>query len=74
MFNATQPESRPIFQRRKRKHKADAEIVLICNPRAGGRWKELAGILDSEEAAFTRRIVTDSVEGHVHQPVHSRAA
>jgi len=34
----------------------------LCNPRAGGRWKELAGILDSEEAQFVRRIVTDSVE------------
>lgn len=48
--------------RRRRKNKADADIVLICNPRAGGRWKELAGILDSEEAQFARRIVTDSVE------------
>ncbi len=36
--------------------------MLVCNPRAGGRWKELAGILDSEEAKFARRIVTDSVE------------
>jgi hypothetical protein len=42
--------------------RSDAEIVLICNPRAGGRWKELAAILDSEEAQFVRRIVTDSVE------------
>jgi hypothetical protein len=39
-----------------------AEIVLVCNPRAGGRWKELAQILDSEEGAHVRRIVTDSVE------------
>ena len=36
--------------------------MLLCNPRAGGRWKELAGILDSEEAQYARRIVTDSVE------------
>ncbi len=49
-------------KRRRRRVKPDAEIVLICNPRAGGRWKALAGILDSEEAKYTRRIVTDSVE------------
>lgn len=42
--------------------RAAAEIVLICNPRAGGRWKELAEILDAEEGAHVRRIVTDSVE------------
>ncbi|MBW2529367.1 MAG: hypothetical protein JRI23_34640 [Deltaproteobacteria bacterium] len=42
--------------------KRDAEVILICNPRAGGRWKELAAILDSEEARHARRIVTDSVE------------
>jgi len=48
--------------KRQRKYKRDAEIVLICNPRAGGRWKELAGILDAEEAQQVRRIVTDSVE------------
>lgn len=47
---------------RRRKRKPDAEIVLLCNPRAGGRWKALAGILDSEEARHVRRIVTDSVE------------
>ncbi len=35
---------------------------MLCNPRAGGRWRELARILDSEEARYTRRIVTDSVE------------
>lgn len=48
--------------KRARRYKREAEIVLICNPRAGGRWKALAGILDSEEAQFVRRIVTDSVE------------
>jgi diacylglycerol kinase family enzyme len=42
--------------------RSPAEVVLLCNPRAGGRWKELAGILDSEEARSVRRIVTDSVE------------
>lgn len=36
--------------------------MLLCNPRAGGRWRELASILDSQEATFARRIVTDSVE------------
>jgi diacylglycerol kinase family enzyme len=39
-----------------------AEIVLICNPRAGGRWKELARVLDSDEGRSVRRIVTDSVD------------
>ncbi len=55
-------QASPLRARRARRIKPDAEIVLICNPRAGGRWTELAGILDSEEARFTRRIVTDSVE------------
>ena len=32
--------------KRPRKVKREAEVVLICNPRAGGRWKALAGILD----------------------------
>ncbi len=62
MSNSSPPDSRALHLRRKRSRKADAEIVLVCNPRAGGRWKELAGILDSEEAAHVRRIVTDSVE------------
>lgn len=48
--------------RRRRRTKREAQIVLLCNPRAGGRWKELADILDSEEASHVRRIVTDSVE------------
>ena len=38
------------------------EIVLLCNPRAGGKWRELAEILDSDEAGSVRRIVTDSIE------------
>ncbi len=43
--------------------KADrSDVVLLCNPAAGGRWKELAGILDSEEARFVRRVVTDSID------------
>jgi diacylglycerol kinase family enzyme len=47
---------------RQRRVKPEAEIVLLCNPRAGGRWKELAEIFDSEEAKYVRRIVTDSVD------------
>ena len=54
--------SRREARRRRPRYKPDAEIVLLCNPRAGGRWKALAGILDSEEARHVRRIVTDSVE------------
>jgi diacylglycerol kinase family enzyme len=46
----------------RRSATSGAEIVLVCNPRAGGRWKELAGILDSEEGEHVRRIVTDSVD------------
>lgn len=40
----------------------EREIVLICNPQAGGKWTELARILDSEEGKQVRRIVTDSVD------------
>jgi len=47
---------------RQRRRKDQQEIVLLCNPRAGGRWKELADILDSDEARFVLRIVTDSVQ------------
>jgi len=47
---------------RSRSHRSAAEIVLVCNPRAGGRWRELAKILDSDEARGVRRIVTDSVD------------
>ena len=49
-------------RRRTPRVKPDAQVILLCNPRAGGRWKELARILDSEEAHHVRRIVTDSVE------------
>ena len=49
-------------RRWNRQVKRESEIVLLCNPRAGGRWKELARIFDSEEAQHVRRIVTDSVE------------
>ena len=61
-MTASSTEERRVAGRRRRKIKPEAEIVLICNPRAGGRWKALAGILDSEEARHVRRIVTDSVE------------
>ncbi len=57
------PKQRLSTDRRfRRETKRESEIVLLCNPRAGGRWKELAKILDSPEAAHVRRIVTDSVE------------
>jgi len=39
----------------------DSDVVLICNPKAGGRWKSLSDILDSDEAKPVRRIVTDSI-------------
>lgn len=55
-------ENRSNDRRWNRQVKRESEIVLLCNPRAGGRWKELAKILDSEEAAHVRRIVTDSVD------------
>jgi hypothetical protein len=38
------------------------DIVLLCNPTAGGRWRELASILDSDGARFVRRVVTDSID------------
>ena len=53
---------------KKEKKKDDADqgpserdIVILCNPQAGGRWKKLAGILDSDEARHVRRIVTDRI-------------
>jgi len=54
--------SRRFTAKRRRRVKPEAEVVLLCNPRAGGRWKELAKVLDAEEARYARRIVTDSVE------------
>lgn len=41
--------------------KRERDIVLLCNPAAGGRWRELAKILDSPEARQVRRIVTDQI-------------
>jgi diacylglycerol kinase family enzyme len=40
----------------------EKDIVLVCNPGAGGRWHQLADILDSEDAKNARRIVTDEIE------------
>jgi diacylglycerol kinase family enzyme len=37
------------------------DVVLLCNPMAGGRWRALAEVLDSEEAKSVRRIVTDEI-------------
>ncbi|HET6612425.1 MAG TPA: diacylglycerol kinase family protein [Kofleriaceae bacterium] len=58
----SQTEESRRGRKRPSRRKPEAEIILLCNPRAGGRWKELARILDSEEARHVRRIVTDSVE------------
>jgi diacylglycerol kinase family enzyme len=38
------------------------DVVLLCNPQAGGRWKALADVLDSDEATAVRRIVTDEID------------
>lgn len=38
------------------------DVVLLCNPQAGGRWRALADVLDSDEAKSVRRIVTDDIE------------
>ena len=38
------------------------DVVLLCNPQAGGRWRGLAEVLDSEEAQHVRRIVTDEID------------
>ena len=62
MEAGSRDERRRASDRRARRPKQEAQVVLICNPRAGGRWKALAGILDSEEARHVRRIVTDSVD------------
>lgn len=48
-------------ERDRRGSRPEHEIVLVCNPQAGGRWRALARILDSKEAKHVRRIVTDSI-------------
>ena len=64
--NAQRTEKRRRRLRKSRHSKprkaGDRDIVLLCNPRAGGRWRELADILDSYEARYVRRILTDSIE------------
>lgn len=41
--------------------RAGRDVALLCNPRAGGRWRVLADVLDSEEARGVHRIVTDDI-------------
>jgi diacylglycerol kinase family enzyme len=38
------------------------DVALLCNPQAGGRWRVLADVLDSDEAKAAHRIVTDQIE------------
>jgi diacylglycerol kinase family enzyme len=38
------------------------DVALLCNPQAGGRWRVLADVLDSDEAKAAHRIVTDEIE------------
>jgi diacylglycerol kinase (ATP) len=38
------------------------DVALLCNPRAGGRWRVLADVLDSDEAKGAHRIVTDDID------------
>lgn len=37
------------------------DVALLCNPLAGGRWRVLADVLDSDEAKAAHRIVTDEI-------------
>ncbi len=56
--NTPEPrESRP-----ERGEALQRDIMLLCNVHAGGRWRELANILDSPEARHVRWIVTDSIK------------
>jgi hypothetical protein len=57
---APKPSPTPIKPKTE-KTQDERDVVLLCNPRAGGRWRELADILDSEEAKGVRRITTDDV-------------
>jgi diacylglycerol kinase family enzyme len=38
------------------------DVALLCNPRAGGRWRVLADVLDSDEARGVHRVVTDDIQ------------
>ncbi len=42
--------------------KTHHDVALLCNPQAGGRWRVLADVLDSDEAKGVHRIVTDDIE------------
>ncbi len=55
------PARASVTAREARPVKRD-DVALLCNPLAGGRWRVLADVLDSEEAKTVRRIVTDDVE------------
>ncbi|MBI4955813.1 MAG: hypothetical protein HY908_27590 [Myxococcales bacterium] len=44
------------------------DVALLCNPRAGGRWRVLADVLDSDEAKAAHRIVTDDIRD-VHEAI-----
>jgi diacylglycerol kinase family enzyme len=50
--------------------KPNSDVALICNPRAGGRWRVLSDVLDSDEANGIRRIVTDDID-HVREALAS---
>lgn len=39
-----------------------SDVALLCNPMAGGRWRVLADVLDSDEAKAAHRIVTDQID------------
>ena len=59
---AKRPRKPPTKNRKTKGKPQQRDIVLLCNPRAGGRWRELADILDSDEARYVRRILTDSID------------
>ena len=44
------------------KNSRSHDVALLCNPQAGGRWRVLADVLDSEEAKSVSRIVTDEID------------
>ena len=56
------PRKKAARKRKPPSKPQQRDIVLLCNPRAGGRWRELADILDSDEARYVRRILTDSID------------
>ena len=50
------------YSRARVKNDRSHDVALLCNPQAGGRWRVLADVLDSEEAKSAHRIVTDDIE------------